>query len=101
MCGEKDWWWKLGCQMIGQIEVDVEAPQVAAFLPADFINLAVWEYLPARCMLDMRQRQETNWQQPTLADLVRAHVRERVPGCPGRQLYANAVLHRLASAAHH
>src|SRR4051812_26445175 len=85
-------------ESVGKIEVDIETAQVAAFLGPDLVDLSVGYNLAARRLLDMRQRHEPRRQQPPLADLVGARAREHVPGCPWRQLDADAALHGLAAA---
>ena len=51
--GEENRRWKFRGNMVRKVEVDVEAPQVAPFLTADFIDLPVREDLAAGGMLDM------------------------------------------------
>src|SRR3954451_1605512 len=41
-------------KVIGEIEVDIEPPEIATLLPTNLVDLALWEYLAARCLLDMR-----------------------------------------------
>jgi hypothetical protein len=45
--------------VIGQVEIDVEAPQVPLLLRLDLVNLPLREDLAAGRLLDMRQRHET------------------------------------------
>src|SRR3954464_13738777 len=101
MCGQEDWWWELGRQMVGKIKINIEAPQVAGFLVADLVDLIVWKDLPASCLLDMRQRQEPARKQAAFADLVGGHRGKIIPGHALRQLDPNTALHRLAPTRHH
>src|SRR3954447_13097833 len=101
VCRQEDRWRELGCQMVGEVEIDIEAPQVAGFLVADLVDLIVGKDLPASCLLDMRQRQEPARKQVAFADLVGGHRGKVIPGHALRQLDPNTALHRLAPTRHH
>src|SRR3954471_6584004 len=87
--------------MVGKVEIDIEASQVADFLVADLVNLVVWKDLPASCLLDMGQGQEPAREQAAFADLVGSHRGKVIPGHALRQLDPNTALHRLAPARHY
>src|SRR4051812_18993587 len=87
--------------MVGKVEIDIEAPQVAGLLVADLVDLIVGKYLPASCLLDMRQWQEPARKQAAFADLVGGHRGKVIPTHTLRQLDPNTALNRLAPARHH
>ena len=89
--GEENRRRKLRRDVLRKVEVDVEAPQIAPFLAADFINLPIREDLAAGGVLDMRQRQEPRRQQTLLPDFVGRHRRQSVPGHACRELDADAL----------
>src|SRR3954470_12166933 len=93
VCGEEDRWRELGRQMVGKVEIDIEAPQVAGFLVADLVDLIVGKYLPASCLLDMWQWQEPARKQAVFADLVWGHRGKIIPRYALRQLDPNTTLH--------
>src|SRR4051794_29222249 len=98
MRGQEDWRGKLWGELIRQVEIDVEAPEVARLVMRDLVDLLVGEHLSAGGLLDVRQRLETVRQQPLVADFVGAHSGEAIPGLAGRQLDAHAALYGFASA---
>src|SRR5437660_1031596 len=98
MGGEKNRRRKFRREGVRKIEIDIETTQVAAFLGPDLVDLSVGYNLAARRLLHVRQWHEAGRQQPPLADVVGARARKHVPGCPCRQLDADAALHGLATA---
>ena len=80
--------------MLRQVHVDIEAPQVAALLAPDLLDLLVREHLPAGRLLDVRQRHEARRQQPCArispgviaarsSHVVSAGSLTRTPSCTG------------------
>jgi len=80
MRGEEDRRWKFRRHVVGQIEVDIEAAQVALLQPVDRLDLFRREYLAAGGVLHMRQRLEAFGQEIASADLFRRHGRQGLPG---------------------
>lgn len=100
MSCEEDRRRELGSQVVGQVELHVEAAQIARLLLVDLIDLPVRKYLPARCLLNVRQRKKALGQQASLANLAGAHVREAPPGHARGQLDTNPGLDRLLAPRH-
>src|SRR5439155_422254 len=96
--GEKDRRREFGQERVGQIEVEVEACEIPASLLPDFVDLEHGERHPALGMIRMRQRHEPRREAALLPDLIRRHLRERVPRHPGWQFHPDAALDRLAAA---
>ena len=101
MAGQKDRRRKLRPEMLRQVHVDIEAPQVAPLLATDLSDRLVGEDLPAGRLLDVRQRLESLRQEPLRADLPGAHRRQLVPRGVRGQPDPHPVLDRLAPARHH
>jgi hypothetical protein len=87
--------------MLGQVEVDVEAAQVALLHPGDLVDLGLRKHLAAGGLLHVRQRLEALGQQAALADLLRRERGQPFPGGTRRQLDAHPALHRPAPTRHH
>src|SRR3954470_7384335 len=96
MGGEEQGRREFGGEAIREIKVDIEAPQVAGFLPANLVNLVVRKNLAAGGLFDMGQRHEAGRQETSLADFVRARGCQALPGHTGRKLDADATLDGLA-----
>ena len=86
---------KFGREVIGEIEIDVESAQVAAFLVLDLVDLIVRKDLAAGCLLDMRQGHEIRPAIARARGSFGSHLRQAVPGDAVRQLDPDAALHGL------
>ena len=71
--------------MVGQIEIEIEAGQVAAFLLLDLIDMELGEQHSAFRMIRMRQRHEAEGKHVLVADIFGAHLGERFPGHASRE----------------
>ena len=71
---------KLGQEMIGQVEVEIESRQVAVGLLLRFVDQELREDHAARFVVRVRQRQEAGRPGVLVPDLVRRHRGELVPG---------------------
>src|SRR4051794_38991022 len=96
MGGEKQGRREFRGEAIREIQIDIEAPQVAGLLPSNLVNLVIREDLAAGGLFDMGQRHEAGRQEPPLADFVGAHGRQAIPRYPWRKLDADAALDWLA-----
>ena len=76
-----DWSRKLGQEMIRQIEIEVEARQVASGLTLRFIDELLWKNHAARFVMRMRQRIESCGPEVLVLDVVRCHGCKLFPGC--------------------
>ena len=92
---------ELGQEAVGQVEVEVEAGQVPARLLLDLIDEEQGKDHAAFGMIRVGQGHEARRVQPLVADLVRGHLRQGLPGRSPRQLDADAVLDRLPPAHGH
>src|SRR3954447_6453054 len=101
MGGEEQGRRKFGSEAVREIQINIEAPQVASFLPANLVNLVVRENLTTGGLLDMGQRHEAGRQEAPLADFVRAHGCQALPGHTGWKLDADAALDGLTPSRHH
>ncbi len=101
MRGEKDRRGKLRLEALRQIEIDIEAPQIAPLLEADLLDLVLGKHLPSGSLLDVRQRQKSRGKQLAGANLLRRHAPEAVPGHTPWKFDAHASLHRFPSTGHH
>ena len=99
--GQVDRRGKLRQQVLRQVEVEVEARQVALGLLLGFVDELLREYHAARFVMRMRQREESRRPQVLLLDLLRRQAGELFPGHALGQLDAHAVLHRLAARHGH
>src|SRR5690606_15071911 len=70
---------ELGQEVLGNIELDVEAVQVALLLREDLVDMLLREHHAAFFVERMRQRLETLREQVALADLVAPHRSELFP----------------------
>src|ERR1019366_7628803 len=94
--GEVDGGGKLGQKMIGDIEIQIEAGEVAPLLFLNFVDFELWKDHAAFWMIGMRQRVEAFWKEALVPDVGRAHRSQLGPGRAAGQLYPNALLQRLA-----
>ena len=84
--------------MRGQVEVQVEARQVAAFLLLDFVDLVLGKHHAALGVVGVRQGQESLRPEAPLADLFGCHRGQLLPRLHAfGQLHPHALLHRLAA----
>jgi hypothetical protein len=90
--GKVDRWRKLSQEVVRQIEINVEPLEVSPVLLLDRVDQEVRKDKAALLVLGVRQRIEALRIEVLIADLVRAHRRQPLPGHPGRQLDANALL---------
>src|SRR5712692_6753803 len=95
--GQVDGWRKRGQEAIRQIEIDVEPGQVSPVLLLDRVDLEVRKDEAALGMVGMRQGVEPLRIEIVLANLVRAHRRQPLPGHPGGQFDADAFLHGFSA----
>ena len=93
--GEKDGRGKFRQEMIGQIEVEIEARQVALLLFLQLLDLELRKEHAAFGMIRMRQREESRGPNILFADLLRRHFRELFPCDALGQSNPHALLHRL------
>jgi len=99
--GEEDRRGELGQHVVGQVEVEVEAREVARLLALDLIDVELREHHAALGMVRVRQRQEARGERVGSSDLLGAHRGEAVPRHAGGQLHAHAVLHGFAARHRH
>ena len=85
-------------KVIGQVEIEIEARQVAALLLLDFVDVELREDHAAFGMIRVRQGQEAAGEHAFLADFFGLHGREFLPRHPFRQFNAHAFLDRLCCA---
>jgi hypothetical protein len=78
--------------VVRQIEINVEPLQVSPVLLLDRVDLKVRNDKAALLVLRVRQRIEPLRVEVLVADLVRAHRREALPGYAGWQFDADALL---------
>ena len=78
--------------MVRQIEINVEPLEVAPVLLLDRVDLKVRNDKAALLVLGMRQRIEPLRVEVLVADLVRGHGRQPLPGHASRQFDADALL---------
>src|SRR5262245_25150819 len=97
MRGEKDRRWKLGQEVIGQIEIEVEAGQVAPFLLLDFVDVELRKEHAPFGVMRMRQRLEAAGEEVLFANIGRLHGGELVPSYPLWQSRPRSDLHCLAT----
>src|SRR5439155_26279461 len=88
---------KLGQEMVRQIEINVEPLQVSPVLLLDRVDQEVRKDKAALLVLGVRQRIEPLRIEVLIADLVRAHRREALPGHTGWQFDPDALLDRFSS----
>ena len=88
---------KLRQQVIRQVEIEVEAGEVASLLLLQLVNLEMRKHHAAFGMVGVRQWQKAARKEIPVADLIRAQRRQRVPACTCRQLSADSGLHGLAA----
>jgi hypothetical protein len=81
--------------VVRQIEINVEPLEVAPVLLLDRVDLKVRNDKAALLVLGMRQRIEPLRVEVLVADLVRAHRRQALPGHTGGQFDAHAFLDRF------
>ena len=79
---QKDRRRKLRQKVIRQIEVEIEAGEVAVFLFLDFVNMKLREQHASFGMIGMRQRQKACRERVLRQDFFRIHRPQRVPGRP-------------------
>ena len=100
--GEEDRRRKLGHEMVGQIEVEIEPRQVAILLLLDLVDMVLGKQHSAFRMIGMRQRQEALRPEPFLADFLGRHVGQFLPRPHSLgQFHPDALLHRLAAGHRH
>src|SRR5438132_12714120 len=79
---------KFGQEVVRQIEINVEPLQVSPVLLLERVDQEVRKDKAALLVLGVRQRIERLQIQVLVADLVRRHRRQPLPGDPARQLNA-------------
>ena len=99
--GQVDGRRKLGQEMIRQVEIEVEARQVAALLLLDLIDVELGEHHSPFRMVGVRQREEAGREEVLVPDLCRAHRGELLPGHARGKLDADAFLDGLAARHRH
>ncbi len=95
--GEEDRRRELGKEVLGDVEVEIEAGEVALLLLLDFVDVELREDHPSLGVVRVGERLEAAREELPLADLVRLHRPELVPRDPGAQPHPDAVLQRLAA----
>ena len=91
---------KLGQKMIGQIEIEIEAGQVAIFLLLDFVDVELGKQHAAFGMIGMRQRQEALRAKCRLCESPPAVMSPSLSHVmPAGKLGPDAALNRLVRAA--
>src|SRR5207253_7102548 len=85
-------------ERIGEVEVEVETGEVSTRLLLDLVGVEDGKHYASVWMIGMRKGQEPRREYALLADLLRRHLRQDVPGDAGGQLRPDAALNRLASA---
>src|ERR1019366_38556 len=83
--------------MIRDIVVDVEACEIASFLPFDLVDKEAWKHEAAFLMLGVWQRIESFGKRVLIANLLRAHIRKSLPRLSCRELDANSFLHPVCA----
>ena len=83
---------KFGQEVVRQIEINVEPLQVSPVLLLDRVDQEVRKDKAALLVLGVRQRIEPLRIEVLVADLVRGHRRQPLPGHAGRQFDADALL---------
>src|SRR3954452_9074054 len=79
MGGEEQGRREFGGEAIREVKIDIEAPQVAGFLPANLVNLVVRENLATGGLFDVRQWHEAGWQEPPSGGFRRGSWRPNYP----------------------
>jgi hypothetical protein len=93
---EEDRGRELGKEVVGEVEVQIEALQVALLVALDGVDVELREHHPALGMVGVGQGQEPEGKGVAGADLLRGHPVERVPRHAGGQPGPHPVLHGLA-----
>ena len=88
---------KLGQEVVGQVEVEIEAGQVAVFLLLDLVDVELREKHAAFGMVRVGQRHETVGKDSLLANAFGSHLGQLVPGHSSLQFDAHATLDRFAA----
>ena len=83
--------------MIRDVEIHVEALQVASGLLLEFLDLEMRKHHAAFLVLRVRQRQKARGEYALLADLIGSHGRELFPGNSGGKLDPNTRLQGFAA----
>jgi len=86
--------------VVGQIEINIEAPQTSRLAIPDRIDLVVGKYLPARGLLDVRERPKSRRQQAAFGNGVGSHLCQHIPGHALRKLDAHPALNSFSFARH-
>src|ERR1035437_175572 len=88
---------KLRQKALRNIEVQIEARQVAVLLFQQFLNFLCGKYHAALRMVGMWQRQKALGEDTLFTDIVGGHLRKLVPRHASRQLHSQAFLDRLCA----
>ena len=94
---EEDGRRELGQEMVGQIEIEIEAREIAPGLTQDFLDVKVRKQHAAFGLLRMRERHEAARENVPLADVFGREAREVFPGEPVLKTHANAPLNGFAA----
>ena len=88
---------KRGQKAFGQIEIDVEAGQVAVVLPLYRVDRHFRKHKAAGRVEGMRQGKEALWPEAALTNLIRAHRCELPPSHAAWQLDTHPFLERFSA----
>ena len=83
--------------MIGQIEVEIEASEVALLLLLDFVDVKLREKHAAFRMVRVGEREEAGRPRVLLADLLGRHFGQRLPCDAGGEFRPDALLDGFAA----
>jgi len=95
--GQEHRWGEFGQEMVGNVELEVEAGEIASLLLLDFLDLELREHHAAFRMIGMGQRIKSRREEVPVANFRRTHARQLIPGRSRRQLDPHAFLQRLAA----
>ena len=83
--------------MVGQIEIEIEAGQLATFLLLDLIDKVLGKQHSPFRMIRMRQRHEAGGKHVLFANIFGAHLGQSFPAHASAKLHAHAGLDGLAT----
>jgi hypothetical protein len=86
---------KLGQEVIRDIVIDIEPREIAGFLAVDLVDRETRKHETTFLVLRVRQRKEAWREQISVANLLRCHAGEAVPGRSGGEFDSDTFLHRL------
>src|ERR1017187_1545664 len=89
--------WEFGEELVGDVEVEVEARQVAVLLLVHLIDFEFREDHSAFRMVRVREGKEAGREDVASFDLVGSQFRQLVPGHSRSEFDAHALLDRLAA----